>query len=454
MLGLLAAGGLGAAGAGLLGGYYGGLFKGLIGPRGASNPGSVLFPPPPPSGGGTQVPSPPGGGQPPAGITADDITGPLEVAQFYAYWPPNFLSQFSSYLNGVYGKNIKVHWTIYTTNSELWNLVTIAGQVFDVIFPTDYTVWRMRRAGLLQAFNRDWIPNLANMFPQNVDQPFDHDAQGNLWSSPYQWGTTGIGFRTDVFDKADLDMPDGLGWELFWTPTYTGSQGTFDLRNKLMMVNDGFDVMGTGLKRMGWQAQIDQKLTPTADVPPQWSMWSVDDAQLIAARDALIYDVNPLLLQYNTINQGPYLENKTTYANQGYTGDMILFAIQPWKRQPNPVDYILPKEGAARWQDNICIPANAPNVATAHVFANYIMDAAIGAQITNYNLYATPNAESFELLTSYPNANFGQGWDPRLDERIYPSETTMRRLEGPLDLGLEYTQKYLDYFEQIKAAKG
>jgi len=448
---LLAAGGLGAAGAGLLGSYYGGLFKGLVSGPSASNPGSVLFPPAPPAGGGTSVPPTPGGGGPPPGITADMITGPLEVAQFYAYWPPNFPSQFSSYINSVYGKNIKVNWTVYTTNAELWNLMTIAGQVFDVVFPTNYTVDRLRNAGRLRPFTRGWIPNLANMFPQTVNQPFDHDEQGNLWSCPYQWGTTGIGFRTDVFDKADLDLPDGLGWDVFWTPTYTGGQGTFNLTNKLMMVNDERDVLGSTLKRLGW---LDQGANPTATVPPQWSMNSTDDTQLLAARDTLIADVNPLLLQYDTINQGPYLANKTTYADMGYTGDMILFAIQPWKRQPNPVDYLIPKQGAARWQDNICIPANAVNVATAHVFANYIMDAQIGAQITDYNLYATPNAAAYDLLTVYPQANFGQGWDPREDERIYPSLETQARLEWQLDVGLEYTQKYLDYFDEVKAAKG
>lgn len=450
---MLAAGGLGVAGAGLLGSYYGGAFKSLIaGPGGtASSPGSVLLPPAPPPGGGTQVPPPPGGGGPPPGITADMITGPLEVAQWYAYWPPNFPSQFSSYLNSVFGKKIRVNWYVYTSNEELFNWMTVVGQKFDVIFPSNYMVDQMRRAGLLQPYTKEWIPNLSNMFEQHLDQPFDHDAQGNLYSSPYQWGTTGIGFRTDVFDKADLDAPDGLGWDVFWTPTYTGSLGTFDLTNKLMMMNDAREVFSAALKRLGW---IDQGANPTATVPPQWSLNSTDDSQLIAARDALISGANPILLQYNTELQGPYLANKTTYADHAWTGDIILYAVQPWKRQPNPVDYIVPKQGGARWMDNICIPADAAHEATAHVFANYIMDGVIGAQITDYNLYATPNAAAYELLTTYPNANFGQGYDPRKDTRIYPDSVTLARTEWSLDVGVVYAQKYLTYFDQVKTAKG
>jgi len=453
-LGLLAAGGLGVAGAGLLGSYYGGVFKSLItGPGGtASNPGSVLFPPVPPPGGGTQVPPPPGGGGgPPPGITADMITGPLEVAQWYAYWPPNFPSQFSSYINTTFAKTVKVNWTVYSSNEELFNLMTIAGQVFDAIFPSNYMVDQMRNAGLLQPFNRDWIPNLSNMFPQHLNQPFDHDAQNRLFSVPYQWGSTGIGFRTDVFDRADLDVPDGLGWDTFWTPSYTGSQGTFDLTNKLMMMNDAREVFSAALKRMGWLAQ---GASPTATVPPQWTLNSTDDTQILAAKDALIDGANPLLLTYDTVNQGPYLANKTTYADHAWTGDVILFAIQPWKRQPNPVDYIVPKQGGAVWMDNMCIPANARNVATAHVFANYIMDGVIGALITDYNLYATPNAAAYDLLTTYPNANFGAGYDPREDTRIYPDTTTLARMEWSLDVGIVYAQKYIDYFEEVKAAKG
>ena len=52
------------------------------------------------------------------------------------------------------------------------------------------------------------------------------------------------------------------------------------------------------------------------------------------------------------------------------------------------------------WQDNLAIPFDAPNKYTAEVFINYLLDPEIGAQLTNYTYYFTPNKESEAGLDS------------------------------------------------------
>ena len=48
------------------------------------------------------------------------------------------------------------------------------------------------------------------------------------------------------------------------------------------------------------------------------------------------------------------------------------------------VNYVVPKEGAEMWFDQMAIPADAPHVAEAHEFLNYVMKPEVAAKATNY----------------------------------------------------------------------
>jgi spermidine/putrescine transport system substrate-binding protein len=62
------------------------------------------------------------------------------------------------------------------------------------------------------------------------------------------------------------------------------------------------------------------------------------------------------------------------------------------------VYFVIPQEGGAIWMDNLAIPIDAPNAYTAEVFINYLLDAEIGAQLSNYTYYFTPNEAAEPLL--------------------------------------------------------
>ena len=64
------------------------------------------------------------------------------------------------------------------------------------------------------------------------------------------------------------------------------------------------------------------------------------------------------------------------------------------------------------WFDLMAIPADAPNADEAHQFINFIMDAQIAADITNYVFYANANAASTELIDAEVTSDPG----------IYPSD--------------------------------
>jgi spermidine/putrescine transport system substrate-binding protein len=60
--------------------------------------------------------------------------------------------------------------------------------------------------------------------------------------------------------------------------------------------------------------------------------------------------------------------------------------------------YFLPKEGTEIWVDTMVIPTHAPNPGLALEFINFILDAKNGAQLSNFNQYASPNQASQPMV--------------------------------------------------------
>jgi spermidine/putrescine transport system substrate-binding protein len=118
-----------------------------------------------------------------------------------------------------------------------------------------------------------------------------------------------------------------------------------------------------------------------------------------------------------------------------YNGD----AVRGTKEDKNTY-YFVPREGTEIWLDNLAIPAKAPHRDLAEKFINYILDAKIGAQLSNFNQYPTPNAAAKEFINPADLKNTA----------IYPSAEQMKTLEFVKDLGSK-TGWYDELWTSIKS---
>ena len=82
------------------------------------------------------------------------------------------------------------------------------------------------------------------------------------------------------------------------------------------------------------------------------------------------------------------------------------------------IGYFGPKEGAADVVRQMAIPADAPHVAEAHEFINYMMRPEVIAKASNYVYYANGNKASQQFI------------DKAIldDPAIYPDEATLKKL--------------------------
>ena len=106
----------------------------------------------------------------------------------------------------------------------------------------------------------------------------------------------------------------------------------------------------------------------------------------------------------------------------------------------NGCEYVVPDEGSIIWVDTMVITRNAPHADDAERFINYLLDPTVGAHLSNYINYATPNAAAMKKINP----------ESRENPRIYPTPETIKKMEYLEDVGQE-TGLYDEVWTAAKA---
>ncbi len=289
----------------------------------------------------------------------------------------------------------------YSSNEELLAKLQAGAAGYDVVVPSDYMVDIMIAEGLLAEINHDNLPNLANLSPIFTDPPYD---PGMKHCVPYQWGTTGVGYNSEVVE------PDSLAY--IFDPELAAQ-----FSGKITILNDAREAIGSALKYLGY------------------SVNSTDEAQLEEAKQVLI-QVKPYVYAYESDRFEDMIVADEAVIGLGWSGDYFAAAAEDER-----VWYTIPKEGSIIWADNMCIPKTSQSQYTAELFINFVLEGENSAKITNFTWYASPNAAAEEFILP----------EILTEPAIYPSEETMQRLEWIQDVG-EATPLYERIWTEVKAA--
>ncbi len=293
----------------------------------------------------------------------------------------------------------KVTQDTYASNEELLAKLQAGGTGYDVIVPSDYMVTVMTKSDVIQPLDFSKIPNFDNIGRNFKGLSYDPE---NKWSVPYQWGTTGI-----LYNKKEIGPIEN--WDTMFDQQYSG---------QIAMINDVRETLGAALMRQGY------------------SINSTDPDKLEAAKQDLIKQ-KPLLRGYfDSTEISPLVANGDILLGHVFSGEGILTAIEN-----EGLDYVIPKPGATRWTDNMCIPRGARNVDLAHDFINYILAKKPAAALTNYTYYGTPNEAALPLIDQ--ELKQVPEWDP--------SDEVFDRLQIIEDVG-EATRAYERTFTEVKSS--
>lgn len=270
---------------------------------------------------------------------------------------------------------------------------------YDIVVPSDFIIPAMIGLNLLAPLDHSKIPNMGNLDPKFINPAYD---PGNKYSVAYQWGTVGIFVRKG-------EKPIERTWGLLFDPAK--SPGSF------LMMDSIREMIGSALRYRGA------------------SVNTVNKDELLAARDVLLDAKKRSLGFEGGVGGKNKVLSRTVNAAVVYNGD----AVRGMADDPD-TEYFVPDEGGVIWCDNLCIPAQAPNREMSEKFINFILDANVGARLSNFNQYATPNRAAKEHITP----------DDLGNPAIYPPDEMMGKLEFIVDVG-DSSRLYDEIWTQVKS---
>ena len=286
----------------------------------------------------------------------------IVISNWDGYMPADLLENFTK------ETGIEAELSVHATNEEIMGKVVAGGGTgYDVLFVSSPFAEALQKLELSSQIDHEKIPNIKNLYPQAMSLPHD---EGNNFSIPYAWGTTGLCYRSDM-----VDTP--VSWNDLLTPAD-------DLKGKITMLATDRWLLAAGFLALGH------------------SVNETDEAKLQATKDLLIETKKNLLAYddatfYTKLVSG---EASMTHAWDGWcnygTGENA------------DIKYVIPEEGSDLWVDTMVIAQASENKVAAHAFINYVLQAQIGQWVAENILYKSPNQVAMEqldpaLLEQFPN---------------------------------------------------
>lgn len=270
-----------------------------------------------------------------------------------------FENYFNTYLSEKYGGvKVKINYTTYPTNEDMYSKLVSGSGTYDVVFPSDYMIERLISEDMLQPLNWEGLKSdsyLHTVNPNYMNQSFD---PSNTYSIAYTYGRTGVIYNTTMVDEEDVTG----SWGLLWSPKYSG---------RILQFNNPRDAFGTA---MYWKG-IDINSTEESD----WNR----------ALD-LLKEQKQYLQGYVNDEIFDKMTGESAAIAPYFVGDFVTM----YSENDNLAFYY-PNEGTNVFVDAMCIPSVSKNPEIAMEYINFMLspDAAIANAL--FLGYASPSRYVF-----------------------------------------------------------
>lgn len=279
--------------------------------------------------------------------------GPLRIINYADYVYADVVADFER----EFGVKVDIS-TIDTDSEAVAKLASGALKVDLHHSMSNTTIGNLILGGLIQPLNKSYLPNFANVLSAFNDPWYD---PGAVYSVPYTFFGTGIGFRADRIDPA---LVEEQGWDTVWNAT--------DFKGQVSVLDDDREALAMAMLRRG----ITDINTTDAETIDQAL------ADLLELIDLVNVKVN--IEAYKDIPEG------TTTVAQTWSADLIAGAAG-YLPEGETTDVLgfwhPPSNEYAVTNDSMGVLADAENPVLAHLYLDYLLDNTVSEKNFSWNGY-------------------------------------------------------------------
>jgi len=335
----------------------------------------------------------------------------LHVYNWDDYIGPDTVANFER-LTG-----IRVVYDLYDSNETLEAKLMIGDSGYDIVSTTMAYYARQIRAGLYEPLERSELPNWRNLDPQVLAVQAQADP-GNRYAVPYLHAMNGFAYNPTMVRARMPDAPvESL--DMLFKPEVVARFADCGVS----FLDSPDDVLQLALKYL----HRDPNSRSEAD---------------LAAAEHMVMAMRRYIRTFDSNDYVYQLASKELCVSMAWSSDVSL-ALR--KARAAGIDlqlkFTLPREGSNITYNALLIPANAPHPHAAHRFLNFILEARVIADITNYTFYGNDN------LAARPYVN------PVIlnDPSIYPPPQVRARLFLPTEFDSHYQRLRTRTWTRIKS---
>ena len=266
-----------------------------------------------------------------------------------------FEEYFNANLSEKYGFKVKVNYTTYSSNEELYAKLTNTNTSYDFIIPSDYLVALLIRENMLHKINFENIPNFSYIDQAYIDGNY-YDTT-NEYSVPYTMGKVGIIYNTALIED-EIDS-----WSALWNEKYKDAG--------ILQFNNARDAFATAHFLLGM------------------SINTTDKSEWDAAYQKLV-DQKTIIQKYVMDEVFNKMESGNASLAPYYAGDYFTMYASN-----EDLAFVYPKEGSNVFVDAMCIPKSSQNKELAELFINFMLEPEIAIANAEYICYASPHTAVF-----------------------------------------------------------
>ncbi len=283
---------------------------------------------------------------------------------------------------------IKVNYTTYASNEEMYSKIVSGAASYDVIIPSEYMISKMISEDLLAELDFNNIPNYKYIGDEYKGLSYDPDEK---YSVPYTWGTVVIVYNTKYVDEEDV-KDESIN--LLWNEKYAGN---------ILMFDNPRDAFALAHIKLGHSMNTTN--------PDDW----YEAAEELKKQ-------KPLVQAYVMDQIFDKMLNEEAYIATYYAGD----AITMMDENEDLAAYV-PKEGANMFFDSMCVLKSSKNKEAAEKFINFMCETDIAVRNAEVVWYAIPHTAAYEAL------------DPEQSEDplVYPPQEVKDKCEVFVNLNEE-----------------
>lgn len=322
----------------------------------------------------------------------------------------DFEEYFNTNLADKYGFYVKVNYSTYATNEDMYAKLSNSAVAYDVVIPSDYTIQKMIKNEMLLPLNYDILTNYGNIDENFKNLPYDPE---NKFSVPYTYGMVGIIYNSDYVDAEDVENES---WDLLWNEKYKG---------KILQFNNPRDAFATAMFKEG--------LNINSHNPEDW-----DKALEELKKQKLI------LQGYVNDEIFNKMKSNSSWISSYYAGDFLTMAADN-----DALRFYYPNEGTNYFVDAMCIPTTSRHPEIANEYINYMIGVEAATANALYIGYASPNKavlnnpEYVELL----DYNYSVYNEDETECLVDAWEVLYGKTKEEANVNYYYNPAYEDYFK-------